>query len=104
MVYKLQATNENNGTWGQKLNAVLSTIDLNLGGRNNKSVAGAADVVLTDDEAEGIYQHFVGVLTDNIDVIFPASRGSIYIINNGTTGSFSITVKPAGGTGVVVPQ
>jgi hypothetical protein len=46
---------------------------------------------------------FTGVLTANCTVIVPA-RARILILDNRTTGSFTLTVKTASGTGVVVPQ
>lgn len=102
--YELQATGENDGTWGVKLNAAVSIIDLNLGGRNNLSVAGSTDVTLTAAQARSLYQHYTGVLTGNINVIFPATQGGDYIIKNATSGSFTLTVKPSGGTGIEIPQ
>lgn len=101
---ELQANGENDSTWGTKTNANLNILDRNLGGRNNKSVAGSSNVTLTTTEAQSLYQNYTGVLTGNIDVIFPATLGGIYIIKNATTGSFTLTVKPSGGTGVEIPQ
>jgi hypothetical protein len=68
-----------------------------------KSVAGSSDVTLTAAEASNVLQEYTGILTGNINVIVPSSVG-IYHIYNATTGSFSLTVKTAAGTGVVVAQ
>jgi len=102
-LYEQQATGENDGTWGTVLNAVLAQIDLNMGGRQAKTAAGS-NITLTDDEAENIFQYITGTLSGNIDYIFPASGGGFWAIYNNTSGAFTITVKPSGGTGVTVPQ
>lgn len=101
---ELQATGDNNGTWGTKLNADLSILDLRLGGRLNKNVAGAADITLTATEARNIYHNMTGVLTGNINYIFPSGSTGLYTFKNASTGAFLLTVKPSGGTGVAVPQ
>lgn len=51
---------------------------------------------------QAIYR-FTGALISNAIVVFPATVYE-YTITNATTGSFSLTVQPSGGTGVVVPQ
>lgn len=101
---ELQATGEDDGTWGVNLNTDLSTIDSRMGGRLALSVAGAADVTLTGTQAKNVYHNLTGVLTGNINYIFPASAGGFYIIKNATSGAFTLTAKPSGGTGIVVVQ
>lgn len=98
------ATGENTNAWGPPTNDNWSIVDLNMGGRHSANVAGSSNVTLTSEQAENLYHSLSGLLTGNIDYIFPAGAGGDYIIYNNSTGSFSITVKPSGGTGVVVPQ
>lgn len=102
-LYEQQATGENDGTWGTVLNAVLAQIDINMGGRQAKTAAGS-NITLTADEAENIFQYITGTLSGNIDYEFPAANGGFWAIYNNTSGAFTITVKPVGGAGVVVPQ
>lgn len=100
----LPATGNDIGIWGALLNSDLtSVLDNNLGGNLSKSVAGAIDVTLSSSEAENLYYNFTGVLTGNINVIWPAGAG-FYIVENSTTGAFTLTIKPTGGTGIVLPQ
>ena len=73
--YELQATGENAGTWGIKLDAVESIIDLNLGGRFNANVAGAANVTVTTAQAQNVRHILTGLLTGNIQYIFPNGGG-----------------------------
>lgn len=71
--------------------------------RLSKSVAGSSDVTLTTAEANNNIIEFTGILTGNINVIFPVTVKNYFITNN-TTGAFSLTCKTAAGTGVAVPQ
>lgn len=68
-----------------------------------KSVAGSSNVTLTAAEAANILQIYNGALTGNISVIVPTAAGIFYVFNN-TSGSYTLTVKTAAGTGIVVPQ
>jgi hypothetical protein len=74
---------------------------------NTKSVAGSANVTLTDTEAAKKHQKFTGVLTGNIQVIVPVwalTAGHEWICENATTGSFTLTFIGPSGTGILIPQ
>lgn len=92
-------------TWGGLLNTDFDIIDSNLGGIASVNVAGNSNVMATADNAKCLVQLLSGALTGNISYLLPAV-GSLYIIDNETTGAFSITVKTVAGgsTGVVVPR
>lgn len=68
-----------------------------------KSVAGGVNVTLTDAESRHTVIRLTGVLTANINVIVPAA-GRPWVIANNTTGAFTVTVKTAAGSGVVITQ
>ena len=68
-----------------------------------KSVAGSSNVTLTSAEAGYDIQEYTGLLTGNISVIVPTAASRWWVYNN-TTGAFSLTVKTAAGTGIVVQQ
>lgn len=68
-----------------------------------KDVSGSSNVTLTTTEAANKILKFIGVLTGNIAVIVP-NVVSLYIVNNVTSGAFSLTLRTAAGTGIVVPQ
>jgi hypothetical protein len=72
-------------------------------GRLSKSVAGGVDVTLSANEARNQILEFTGALTANINVILPAVPGLWWVFNN-TTGNFTLTVKTAAGTGVIITQ
>lgn len=69
----------------------------------SKSVAGGTDVTLTSAEAGAWVITLTGVLTANINVIFPTTLKQWLVVNN-TTGSFTVTCKTASGTGATVTQ
>ncbi|SEC74656.1 hypothetical protein [Pseudomonas anguilliseptica] len=66
-----------------------------------KSVAGGADVVLTEVEAQNAVIALTGAITANINVIVPAT-GRDWVFINATTGAFTVTVKTQLGGGVAV--
>lgn len=72
-------------------------------GRLVKSVAGNVDVTLTGTEAANLLQEYTGALTGNISVIVPTAT-AVYDLFNNTTGSQSLTIKTAAGTGIVLAQ
>lgn len=67
------------------------------------SVAGATDKNLTTDQSYSLIVEFTGALTGNINVIV-ASLTKQWIFFNNTTGAFTLTVKPATGTGIAIGQ
>jgi len=103
---ELQASGENDTTWGDKTNVNLETV-------LEAAIAGAATVTLadadhtlstnfgSDDEARKAIIVVGGALTAARNVICPASS-KVYILRNDTTGGFAVTLKTSGGTGVAV--
>lgn len=78
-------------------------VQTTVNGILSKSVAGGANVTLTAVEAGNGILKFTGALTGNIAVIVPATAKAL-IASNQTTGAYSLTVKTAAGTGIVVAQ
>jgi hypothetical protein len=84
------------------INGAFNIFDKGIAGLLSKSIT-VADVTLSDDEARNAIISLSGTLTGNRNLIVPA-RSKIYLVYNGTSGAFDVTVKTAMGTGVVVPQ
>lgn len=103
--YNNQLTGSNPNTWGIVLNSNFSIMDANLGGRVTVNVAGAANYNVTANQAQSLIHILTGVLTGNIQYIFPSLGGMYQIINN-TTGNFTVTANITSGigAGVVIPQ
>lgn len=84
--------------------ATTAFVQGTVGGRLAKSVAGGVNVTLTAVEAGNAILEFTGALTANIAVIVPTSPTAQWIVKNSTSGAFTLTVKTAAGSGVVVTQ
>lgn len=84
--------------------ATTAFVQETLGGFLSKSIAGTGSVTLTAVEAGNGIIRFTGALTGNRDVIVPSSPTRSWVVFNDTTGAFTLTVKTASGTGVLVPQ
>lgn len=87
----------------QSINAALESLQSSIGGVLVKSVAGNSDVTLNTTEFNNGAIHLTGALTGNINLVMPASKMA-WVIANSTTGAYTVTVKTASGTGIVVPQ
>lgn len=72
-------------------------------GRLSLSVAGGANVTLTQPQASNNILEFTGALTANINVFVPLAAQQWTVFNN-TTGAFTLTVIGATGTGIVIAQ
>jgi hypothetical protein len=66
-------------------------------------VSGTGNYTLSTFQLNRISYNLTGTLTGNRSIIVPATVQQ-YWITNSTTGSFTLTVKTASGTGIVVPQ
>lgn len=62
-----------------------------------------ANVTLTAIQAAKRTITLAGVLTANVQIIFPVSQGQTRVYNN-TTGAFTVTCKTVAGTGSIVTQ
>jgi len=107
---ELMATGENAGTWGDKTNTNLQIVEKAIAGYVEKSIAGGAQTTtlsITDGDATestSVARHAVikltGTITGNQVVTVPDSIEKVYIVTNGTSGSFTVQFKTASGTGI----
>lgn len=101
--FSIQNTGANVGTWGAELNTnTISIIDSNLGGLLSLSLTNA-NVTLSTAQAQNGLHRFSGVLSANVIITYPAV-GSFYVVENATTGNFSITLTNGAGTSVIPPR
>lgn len=101
--FENQGTGDNAGTWGPKLNGNMTLLDSILGSGLTVSTS-STNIVLTQSQASNLYIIVTGTLTNNVAVVFPAI-GGMWILENQTSGAFSLSARPAGaGTQVAVPQ
>jgi hypothetical protein len=106
---ELMATGENAGTWGTKTNANLNLIEQLTGGYLEVSIAGGAGTTALDIDngaLTGTAQQRVikltGTITGNRIVTFPLLTENFYIIENGTSGAYTVQLKAASGSGATV--
>jgi len=104
---ELMATGENAGTWGTKTNTNLDIIQQAIAGYVAQAVTdgGTTALTITDGStstsvARNIVIKLTGALTGTSTVTVPDSVEKLYIVENATTGSQTVTFKTASGTGV----
>lgn len=85
--------------WGLPLNEDFGYIDEAFGGVTSINVTGvtATPVVLTMAQFRSLTIKFSGTLTANVTYQIPAGVGGRWVIQNNTTGAFSITMASLGG-------
>jgi hypothetical protein len=111
-----QGSGENANNWGNLVNYVFNRIDSSVKGYVSVNVAGSSNVTLTsnnsttntddsttDDQVHNAILEFTGALTGNINVFTDAVESKYTVFNN-TSGSYSLTFAPTGGTGVELTQ
>src|SRR6056300_1873883 len=101
----VQATGENSGTWGQITNTNLLILEQAIGGYSAITVNATTGATLTYSNGalsngKDAVIKLTGTITGNIDVVIPDSVEKTYIIENGTSGAFTVTVKTTSGSGV----
>ena len=103
-----QTPGQNENTWGTVLNDnVIDLVDDSIAAYTTITVSSVA-VTLTQsdgasDQARSAFLDISGTLTGNVNVIIPAlSKG--YDIRNSTSGSFTVNMKTATGSGQIIPQ
>lgn len=101
--YIIMSAGEFSGQWGDpQLNEnFIEIADRNMGGITTKSLA-SADVTLTAEESQNLIVRLTGILPTNRVVTATSFEGMV-IIENLTTGSFSVTFTD-GVSGTVIPQ
>lgn len=81
--------------WNTPVNADWDIIDKAFGGTHTVSLT-STDVTLTQDECQNVHILLTGVLTANVTVNFPSGVSGFYIVDNVTTGAFTVTLASAG--------
>ena len=106
---QLMATGENAGSWGTKTNTNLSAIEQITGGYLEVSIAGGAgntplDVVdgNTTGKAQNRIIKLTGSISGNQTVTLPVLMENFYIIQNATTGAYTVQLKAVSGSGATV--
>jgi hypothetical protein len=105
---ELMAPGERTNQWGPITNENLEILERAIGGVGSVAMLSSGDTTLVAADYELADWHYrmlrlTGGLTGNANLVVPDYQKD-YLIENGTTGAFTVTVKTAAGSGVVVPQ
>jgi hypothetical protein len=103
-------TGENAGTWGDITNTNLNILQQSIAGYQTVALNATTGATLTFtngalSDGKNAVLKLTGTLTSSVNVIIPDSGSGtapekVYLIENGTTGAFAVTVKTTSGTGV----
>lgn len=90
------------------INAALDRVDSMLTGRLGIVTTGGTRTLTGTDaapEAQVLFLDISGALGSNAIIQIPVTgRNGIYVVKNGTTGAFSVTVRKVSGSGVTITQ
>jgi hypothetical protein len=100
----VQATGENSGTWGQITNTNLLILEQAIGGYDAVGLNATTGATLTFSNgvlSNGKNQdlRLTGTITTNVNVVIPDSIEKTYLVENATSGAFTVTFKTTSGTG-----
>jgi hypothetical protein len=116
--YKIEliGTGDQAGTWGTTTNSNFGSATPGTYQGFEQAIGGRADVTMSSttitlsltnsnaaQDARALYLNLSGTPGGAADLVVPAIQKS-YIVKNGTTGGFAVTVKVTGQTGVSVPN
>lgn len=97
-----QTEGGNNNSWGQIADANFEQIDNKLGDVTSVSTTGGTTTLSDSQEIVNAIR-VSGTLVSNSVIVF-SGRGGSWIVENNTTGSYSVTCKVTGQTGVTIEQ
>ena len=105
-LYNLPANGSNAGTWDQPVNENFELIDSNLGGTFTQALASTTPVNIAEADAQNVRIKLTGTLTANISLRLPTTLQGFWVIDNQTTGNFTVSLRTTAGgsTGLDVEQ
>ena len=102
---ELMATGENSGTWGTKTNTNLNLLQQAIAGyqaialTSTNTTLAMTDATISD--ARNAVIKFTGTLSANSTVFVQTGIEKTYILENGTSGAFTLALNQVGGASVV---
>jgi hypothetical protein len=116
--YKIElvGTGEQAGTWGTTTNSNFGSATPGTYQGFEQAIGGRADVTMSSttitlsltnsnaaQDARALYLNLTGTPGGAADLVVPALQKS-YLVKNGTTGGYAVTIKVTGQTGVSIPN
>ena len=99
----VQATGENSGTWGQITNTNLLILEQAIGGFQSVGITSGATLTFSNgalSNGKNAVLKLVGTIGGAVNVTIPDSIEKTFIIDNATTGAYTVTFKTTSGSGV----
>jgi hypothetical protein len=102
---ELMATGENSGTWGDKTNSNLNLLQQAIAGyqaialTSTNTTLAMTDATISD--ARNAVIRFTGTITANCTVFVASGIEKTYILENGTSGAFTLALNQVGGASVI---
>ena len=102
---ELMVTGENSGTWGDKTNTNLNLIQQAIAGFESITITSTnTTLAMTDatiSNARNAVLKFTGTITANCTVFVASGIEKTYILENGTTGNFTVALNQVGGSSAI---
>jgi hypothetical protein len=98
----VQTTGENSGTWGQITNTNLLILEQAIGGYDAVGITAAATLTFSNgvlSNGKNQVLKLTGTITGNKNVVIPDGIEKTYLVENATSGAFTVTFKTSSGTG-----
>ena len=99
----VQATGENSGTWGQITNTNLLILEQAIGGYDAVAITSGATLTFSNgalSNGKNAVLKLTGTIGGAVNVTIPDSIEKTFIVDNATTGAYTVTFKTTSGTGV----
>src|SRR6056300_587292 len=99
----VQATGENSGTWGQITNTNLLILEQAIGGFQSVAITSGATLTFSNgalSNGKNQVLKLTGTIAGAVNVVIPDSIEKTFVVENATTGAFTVTFKTTSGTGV----
>ena len=99
----VQATGENSGTWGQITNTNLLILEQAIGGFQSVAITSGATLTFSNgaiSNGKNAVLKLTGTIGGAVNVTIPDSIEKTFIVDNASTGAYTVTFKTTSGTGV----
>jgi hypothetical protein len=83
-------------SWNVPLNSDMDVVDSSLGSTYSVALTNA-NVNLTQANCQNARIKLTGLLSANVTIYFPSGVGGFFIVQNTTTGAYTVTLASAGG-------
>ena len=102
---ELMVTGENSGTWGDKTNSNLNLLQQAIAGFQSIAITSTNTTLAmtnaTVSDARNAVIKFTGTLAANATVFVETGIEKTYIVDNATTGAYTLALNQVGGSSVI---